>query len=851
MPGGVPPKRKNDSVFKEIELIAPLTGQKSHRWKCNHCCKVFAWCSVGRVRNHLACMGKIVGICLSVPLDVKQREAAVIAVKSREKKKRKLDHKALEEAATARSALHAERTKEKLKRGIRIVKDGKHVAKRLRKGAFGANDELNWALLDEEIVDFFCLHGTALHLLETKKWARILDLARKTSAGYRSPNRRNDGRGACFETILQGRQVDVNAQVDVELAKIVTCGATIVSDAATVHRRPVANFMLKAACHSAPMMLDLVDATQMIQTGENRDATWYAKKTVALVHTTPLAGRCVVLMVGDTVAEQLAMFDMVEEACPWMSGQLGVCHGMNLILKICGAIPGVASVMKECMEVNDWFLAHKLQHAVFEKHAGGRALCTPCDSRYGYNFISMLKLLRMCAVCQKAVGDPAYIEANLENDVVKPRVNDTGFWNGVADVCEMVFPYLRLLRCADSNAPMLSKVAGRKKAVEEKFQGWLDGDVQQTGSGTLITEEMIDELIRPIFLAKDHTSQSGPTYWENLVSEFALAAAVLDPEFHDQKPWMWPGAIDAVEAQFRKRYQGSNVDGHVRLMMMELDSYKDKTGKFVAAHLWPRRDADGFIIPSTLKPAWKFWNSCAVMSAAIYLAPFATVQTAQIASNSISERGHKSYKFVMNKRRAAKLGRDRLGGRGPLGLDIVQHRENLKFISNQESMDDESASIEIVLRSFAVGDEAHFVKEWLKRRETLVQRKVLNCIEGWEANAVKQQTRVNRFKLQHKYMGLVMHDKEDGGSDTYDEIRRVCAIVWDRGSKSFKANTELLKSAEPSDVPLDVSTNQPYGINLALHACLAAAKLVPEGAAQVSVHLIQNIELGPRQPNTA
>ena len=100
MPGGVPPKRKNDSVFREIKLITPLAGQKSHRWKCDHCCGVFAWCSVGRVRYHLACEGKIVGHCLSVPADVKQREAAVVAVKSREKKKRKLDHKALEEAAT-------------------------------------------------------------------------------------------------------------------------------------------------------------------------------------------------------------------------------------------------------------------------------------------------------------------------------------------------------------------------------------------------------------------------------------------------------------------------------------------------------------------------------------------------------------------------------------------------------------------------------------------------------------------------------------------------------------------------------------------------------------------------------
>ena len=57
-------------------------------------------------------------------------------------------------------------------------------------------------------------------------------------------------------------------------------------------------------------------------------------------------------------------------------------------------------------------------------------------------------------------------KANFDNECIKPRVNNNGWWNGVADVCQFVFPYLRILRAADSNTPMLSKIAGRKLALE-------------------------------------------------------------------------------------------------------------------------------------------------------------------------------------------------------------------------------------------------------------------------------------------------------------------------------------------------------------------------------------------------
>lgn len=100
---------------------------------------------------------------------------------------------------------------------------------------------------------------------------------------------------------------------------------------------------------------------------------------------------------------------------------------------------------------------------------------SPCDSRYDFNFIVMLKLLKEVLALQKAVGDPAYIEDKFDQDAIKARANETVWWNGVTDVCEYVFRYLRVLRSVGSNAQMLSKTHGRKKQLGAQFDSWLSG----------------------------------------------------------------------------------------------------------------------------------------------------------------------------------------------------------------------------------------------------------------------------------------------------------------------------------------------------------------------------------------
>ena len=116
-------------------------------------------------------------------------------------------------------------------------------------------------------------------------------------------------------------------------------------------------------------------------------------------------------------------------------------------------------------------------------------------------------------------------------------------------------------------------------------------------------------------------------------------------------------------------------------------------------------------------------------------------------------------------------------------------------------------------------------------------KEIKNYMEDWEVEAVKTNRRHHKFKLANKYMGIVLHDKEDG-DDRYDEIRKVCAIIWDRSSKAFKVNTELLRSTNEADPIQDVESNQPYNINTELHVIMKAAKLEPEGAAQTTFKLV-------------
>ena len=74
---------------------------------------------------HVACMGKLISHCRSVPDIVRENYAASLSPKELHKRKRKLDADGVEEASAARVTDHEETTREKPKQGIIVMKDGK------------------------------------------------------------------------------------------------------------------------------------------------------------------------------------------------------------------------------------------------------------------------------------------------------------------------------------------------------------------------------------------------------------------------------------------------------------------------------------------------------------------------------------------------------------------------------------------------------------------------------------------------------------------------------------------------------------------------------------------------------
>jgi hypothetical protein len=101
------------------------------------------------------------------------------------------------------------------------------------------------------------------------------------------------------------------------------------------------------------------------------------------------------------------------------------------------------------------------------------------------------------------------------------------------------------------------------------------------------------------------------------------------------------------------------------------------------------------------------------------------------------------------------------------------------------------AWLKLCCASFSIGIESHFMAQWQKKSVTMKVKEIKNYMKDWKGEAVKTNQRHHKFKLVNKCMGIVIHDKEDG-DDAYDEIRKKRAIIWDRSSKAFKVNTELL-----------------------------------------------------------
>ena len=119
-------------MYDHIELKqgGDCQGKPKWTWRCTHCGEEKSWSSVGRVVSHLACVGSKVTPCVAIPDEIKEKFVKIVERKERAKKEAEATKQRVEEAKAAAAAEKAERTQEKLRRGIIMVRAASPAAAR-------------------------------------------------------------------------------------------------------------------------------------------------------------------------------------------------------------------------------------------------------------------------------------------------------------------------------------------------------------------------------------------------------------------------------------------------------------------------------------------------------------------------------------------------------------------------------------------------------------------------------------------------------------------------------------------------------------------------------------------------
>jgi len=764
--------------------------------------------------------------------DTRQQCAAIVHKKRSNDKRKLLQKRKREDDKLAREC-------EKKKKMELFMRNGcarKQDRSAMHTGALSLFDSMNMAETDDLWVEVCLLTMVRPSLANSPVFLKFLDSYRKCSAAYKLPSNRNDGRRGSFAARLSEKEAEVEAICENKLCAASGTGFSMGSDAASVHRRGIFNICVKLPNMTKPIVRVFSDTMKEVSDGAERNAEFYCDKVVAAIKNLPHPRDCV-LLIGDTAGEQELMWQMVEIDCPWISSAPCVCHVVNRILTLVGKLPKYQALLKETIEVNNWFSNHTFQRALWNKH-GDLSLISPCDSRYALNFLVVFRLLRCMTTALKVVGDALYVNKCFADDIVAARVQNKGWWSKVSAMLQPVWPFVRLLRCGDSHKPLMSKVVGRQLEVEKYF----DAALAKFAPGGSCPSPAMHKLYSDVYSCKDGKAMSGGTYWSKLRSEFALAAYGLDPEFHSDKPWLMRGVVSAIDKQFEKRcdLEGNALDEAQRQFDDEYELYKTKSGDLMSrARNWPKLLPDGTAIidPKSLRPAHLFWSK--VESEVPLLGPFAQQQTGQVASQSMDERSFKCYKYLVDKRSTA-LGRPTQGDDMPRGCRMAKARTNLQAIKSSNESPIDFSDEEAAMRSFDLGDDAHFQKMFAATIASVPAKLFRNYIEEWEEVARKSHRRLQSKRLGNKYVGMKLRDIEppqpapprgrSGRASSsnvsvpgYNELREIVSIPWETAKKCYQVNTVLISSDDPSQSPGHEDTNQPYLINMALHECIKAA----------------------------
>ena len=478
---------------------------------------------------------------------------------------------------------------------------------------------------------------------------------------------------------------------------------------------------------------------------------------------------------------------MIQEFFPWISFLHCVSHEVSLIVKDCfkeDVIPELYNLNEWVTQAQHWFCTHALSSLRIEmKHPGEKsAFVWPVITRYVGLLLKLKRFHGMKALLRRIVGSGVYVEKNFAEDPIKDVVLGADIWALMQRVIDTMGPLLLLCRLADGQKPVISKLHGTQLYVRSK----LEASAARSGAA-----DSVESKILQVFL----------TRWGEMQAPIVGATYMLDPLFVDKSKTAveCTNKLWTLARKVLRLTEDDDWNPMHRTLVSQLSKFQDKGAGL--QHM----SSPAAWVDLHEKCALSWWLEWGVEVPELKLLAIKLVSL--MIGSGPAERTWKDVGNILTKNR------NRLGVSRCLDLVYVRMwlRRDLKLISDEEL--EQFKEWETVLLREASGYAGDPDPDSGADRQV---REFNDTFENWEQNAVDgkaqrpwiplgevRRNRQMQFRLQEKYKGLFLVDKDSGDENGYYgggggeplpkeqwEHRKIIGLVW-QARKGWRVETKL------------------------------------------------------------